>query len=129
MVADFATKYIRHDYKFDSIITDPPYGIREKAKKLGAKKQQTAQDDESLKDNNNQELNNNNFNCNLNDNNNEDIDNQNKKQEFSIRQHTKYMLGEIFNDLLIFAAIHLNYKSRLVFWLPVYLEFDRESIR
>ena len=128
MVADFATKYIRDDYKFDSIITDPPYGIREKAKKLGSKKQQTKNDESSKSEN--QELNNNDYNCNLNnDENDDDNDDENKKKEFSIRQHTKYMLGDIFNDLLMFAAIHLNYMSRLVFWLPVYLEIDRESIR
>jgi len=38
LVADFSTPYIKCGYKFDAIITDPPYGIREKAKKVGPKK-------------------------------------------------------------------------------------------
>ncbi len=38
LVADFSSPYIKAGYKFDAIITDPPYGIREKAKKVGQKK-------------------------------------------------------------------------------------------
>ena len=32
LVADFSTGYIRSDFKFDAIVTDPPYGIRGKPK-------------------------------------------------------------------------------------------------
>jgi tRNA (guanine10-N2)-methyltransferase len=38
LVADFSKKYIKENHKFDAIITDPPYGIRERAIKLGNKK-------------------------------------------------------------------------------------------
>lgn len=38
LVADFSKKYIKENQKFDAIITDPPYGIRERAIKLGNKK-------------------------------------------------------------------------------------------
>lgn len=41
MVADFSVKYIKEDFKFDCIITDPPYGIREKTKRVGPKKPNT----------------------------------------------------------------------------------------
>lgn len=44
LVADFSTPYIKHDFKFDAIITDPPYGIREKAKKVGNKKARLSTD-------------------------------------------------------------------------------------
>lgn len=38
LVADFSKEYIKENQKFDAIITDPPYGIRERAIKLGNKK-------------------------------------------------------------------------------------------
>lgn len=42
-------------------------------------------------------------------------------------QHIQYKLGDIFTDLLVFAAEHLDVGGNLVFWLPVYLEIDRSS--
>uniref|UniRef100_A0A1Y1KZH7 Uncharacterized protein n=4 Tax=Photinus pyralis TaxID=7054 RepID=A0A1Y1KZH7_PHOPY len=39
MVNDFATSFWRDDIRFDSIITDPPYGIREATEKVGIHKE------------------------------------------------------------------------------------------
>lgn len=39
LVQDFATNFWRDNLKFDSIITDPPYGIREAIEKIGTKKE------------------------------------------------------------------------------------------
>ncbi|KAK5650812.1 hypothetical protein RI129_001841 [Pyrocoelia pectoralis] len=39
LINDFATSFWRDDIKFDSIITDPPYGIREATEKVGIHKE------------------------------------------------------------------------------------------
>ena len=99
-------------------MTDPPYGIREKAKKVGSKDKQidreaTVQDesdknmicrDESV------------------------LPEQNCQFYWQSLKKTKYMLGEIFNDLINFAAKHLNENGRLTFWMPVFLEVDRSVL-
>jgi tRNA (guanine10-N2)-methyltransferase len=74
-------------------------GIREKAKKIGSKNNQPE----------------------------ENVTSSNKPVLVGIHlpQHTRYKLGEIFYDLLSFSAQHLSIGSRLVFWMPVYLEIDR----
>lgn len=38
LVNDFSTQFFRDDTRFDSIITDPPYGIREATEKVGIHK-------------------------------------------------------------------------------------------
>ncbi len=43
-------------------------------------------------------------------------------------QHTKYLLSDVFQDLLNFSAKHLIEGGRLVFWLPIYLE-ERQNMR
>ncbi|CAF1029949.1 unnamed protein product [Brachionus calyciflorus] len=103
LAADFSSKYIRDNFKFDAIITDPPYGIREKAKKLGSKKQTKTLE-----------------------NNDEIIVEDDKHGNFV--KHIKYNLGDIFYDLLDFASKHLVLEGRLVFWLPVYMEEDRNKL-
>ena len=113
--ADFSTAYLRADFLFDAIITDPPYGIREKAKKIGTKKQEqtaTADANESTS---------------LAESAPAAATSGSQSRHFAKR--TKYMLGQIFYDLLKFASLHLVTNGRLVFWLPVHLEIDRKSLR
>lgn len=115
-VADFSTKYLKDSFKYDAIITDPPYGIREKAKKIGNKnKEQTEMKDE----------------------NSNDIKLEDKKIEeksivdealFGVPQQVQYNLGEIFYDLLSFALDHLVDGGRLVYWLPIFLTRDRSKM-
>lgn len=99
----------------------PPYGIREKTKKTGSKKR----DNPRIDSNNNSDLT-------------DEEENEEKRAcpqslleaaeaTNRIPQRTKYMLGEIYNDLLTFAARHLSTGSRLVFWMPIYLENERRE--
>ncbi|CAH1975401.1 unnamed protein product [Acanthoscelides obtectus] len=39
LVNDFATPFWREDFRFDAVITDPPYGIREATERVGTKKE------------------------------------------------------------------------------------------
>lgn len=128
-MADFSTNYLRESILFDAIITDPPYGIREKAKKVGAKKNKSENDQarnnsSSFSDQENNEFNSNDI---LNESINDEISKKSNDPRYA--QKTKYNLGDIFNDLLSFASQHLIENGRLVYWLPVYLEIDRYTIR
>ena len=128
LVGDFSTSYLKDSILFDAIITDPPYGIREKAKKVGTKKSKRENDElkdsSSSSDQENNELN-------YVDIKNESLNDENSKKLNDPRyaQTTKYNLGDIFNDLLTFASQHLIEYGRLVYWLPIYLEIDRSTIR
>ena len=130
LIADFSTRYMRDSFKFDAIITDPPYGIREKAKKIGYKKKNANQQENENEDEEEIIENLLRRNCVIQkeevfmDKNSNHIGGDVKR----IPLHTKYMLGDIFHDLLSFASIHLNVCGRLVFWMPVYLEIDRTLI-
>ena len=117
LVADFSTKYFRSTFKFDAIITDPPYGIREKAKKIGNKNKSL---NDSTQDFENNEPNNNVI---------KQLRNDEESPTFHSPQKIKYFLGEIYNDLLTFALENLTPNGRLVYWLPIYLELDRSKIR
>jgi tRNA (guanine10-N2)-methyltransferase len=125
LIADFSTRYLNEKFKFEAIITDPPYGIREKAKKIGkksSKKNLTEGIKESKIDQNDLEVN---FETSLKL---DLVDNNSNNILKRIPQHTKYMLSEIFIDLVKFAAKHLVTSGRLVFWIPIYLEMDRNSM-
>lgn len=102
LAADFSSQYIKKNFIFDAIITDPPYGIREKAKKIGNKNSKINPEKGNEED-------------------------QNKSVHFV--QHIKYNLGDIYLDLLDFAADHLANEARLVYWLPIYLNVDRNNKR
>jgi tRNA G10 N-methylase Trm11 len=150
LIADFSTQYLRASFKFDAIVTDPPYGIREKAKKLGAKKKQQKQQDngvdhastgvEGVNDVRGELTGSDNESgSSVSDDDSEEgvlakestekVDkNSNTIVVNRFPQHTKYMLSDIFHDLLRFAVKHLEVGARLVFWLPVYLETDRFSL-
>ncbi len=117
-VADFSTDYLNESFKFDAIICDPPYGIREKAKKIGDK-DKTNDDDHDVLNKNEIEKDS------LNEKHSESVS---EKFNWLALKTTKYMLGEIFNDLLNFAGKHLKESGRLTFWMPVFLEADRNTL-
>lgn len=120
LVADFSRQYVRDDLEFDCIVTDPPYGIREKTKKVGPTNRggsptqlETSQEDVN------------------------DVTSSvmtttttNDGGKFVHTKKIKYNLGDIYYDLLEFAVKHLVDSGRLVFWLPVFLEeAERKSMR
>jgi tRNA (guanine10-N2)-methyltransferase len=116
LVADFSKQYLRDDFKFDSIITDPPYGIREKTKRLGSSKKKSPiqSDEEAIK-----------LNEHADDVKEIEINELAEEDLENLKIHptqTKYMLADIFHDLLVFSAKHLLWGGRLVYWLPIYLD-------
>lgn len=132
MVADFSTSYINDHIKFDCIISDPPYGIREKTKRLASvahkdhnheqsheshEQQPPAQEHENRDENDAQVG--------------EGHATKQPTHQFSPSyvKHSKYMLSDIFHDLLRFSSKHLSIGGRLVYWLPIYLELDRTQVR
>ena len=117
LVADFSQTYARKSFRFDAIVTDPPYGIREKTKRVGSKKAANKSSKTSSEDEKENEG---------------SADESQRKTSpgtFRIPQQTKYALGEIFNDLVRYAAFHLEDGARLVFWIPVFLDVDRQATR
>ncbi|KAJ3427718.1 tRNA (guanine(10)-n2)-methyltransferase [Anaeramoeba flamelloides] len=85
--------------KFDAIICDPPYGIREGSKQLGSKKTNEGQSKEikgSLK--------------------------------FRIPSKKQVGVGELIKYLILFASKSLNIGSRLCYWLPSRIGFKKENI-
>ncbi|KAK3579848.1 hypothetical protein CHS0354_015263 [Potamilus streckersoni] len=100
LVADASChKLWRPMIHFDAIITDPPYGIREGAKRVG----KDAEDEEksSLQD----------------------------EFPKRIPRLRDYHLSDIFLDLLDFSAKHLQMHGRLVYWLPVdRLDYKEENL-
>ncbi|XP_074656260.1 tRNA (guanine(10)-N(2))-methyltransferase TRMT11-like isoform X2 [Tubulanus polymorphus] len=90
MISD-ASKYhvYRDSLKFDAIVADPPYGIREPAMKLGSKTGniKTLTDEDKIN---------------------------------HVPSKKKYLMSDIFKDLLNFAAKHLKLGGRLVYWLPIH---------
>ncbi|OWF53424.1 tRNA (guanine(10)-N2)-methyltransferase homolog [Mizuhopecten yessoensis] len=85
----------RQQPMFDAIITDPPYGVREKAKKVG-----TGVEDVKLSDD---------------------------QKIGHVPHKVDYHLGQIFKDLLNFAAKFLHMGGRLVYWFPVYRRSYKEE--
>ena len=79
---------------FDAIVTDPPYGIREPAERVGTKRHENVErpDDWKVPE---------------------------EYLPFHIPQKIDYELGNIYTDLLEFASRHLALGGRLVFWIPV----------
>lgn len=116
-MADFSRPYVRDDFLFDAIITDPPYGIREKTKRV---KSQHTDNENDLNVANSAAVTS------------EDpVENAGETAFKCIHpKHSKYQLADIYYDLLDFAVRHLVDNGRLVFWLPVYLEeAERKSMR
>lgn len=93
LVFDLANNPLRGDsLKFSAIVTDPPYGIRAGAKKLGAA---------SPKDS-------------------KPIPFEYRAITYPTTQ--PYALEEMLQDLYEFACMHLIPQGRLVFWYPVDVE-------
>ncbi|XP_065349628.1 tRNA (guanine(10)-N2)-methyltransferase homolog [Cloeon dipterum] len=98
LVADFARPLWRPDVRFDAILTDPPYGVRESTFKVGSWR---GPDIKPIAE---------------------------KHLPHHIPAKVDYDLQELMRDLLDFAANHLCMGGRLVFWLPICREeYDEEK--
>ena len=93
---DFALSALQTRPMFDSIITDPPYGIREGARKVGKKKPDMIPKPVIWGDD----------------------------YHPHIPQRIKYGVDQILHDLFLFAANNLVIGGRLVFWFPVIFPQD-----
>lgn len=91
-VFDLAHSPLSFRLKFSAIVTDPPYGVRAGAKKLGAA---------SPKDSKPIPL---------------------EFRPITYPTTQPYKIDEMTRDLLNFAADHLLLKGRLIFWYPVEVE-------
>ncbi|ELU00834.1 hypothetical protein CAPTEDRAFT_194667 [Capitella teleta] len=93
-VADFTSYklWCTDQPRFDAIITDPPYGVREPSQKLGKHKQSKSQQDKETAETSA-------ANC--------------------YPTKTSYHLTNMLLDLLDFAARTLTLGGRLVFWMPI----------
>ncbi|KAF4517753.1 hypothetical protein B566_EDAN002958 [Ephemera danica] len=90
LVADAALPIWRPDLRFDAIITDPPYGIRESTERIGSWRGANI---EPIKE---------------------------AHIPTHIPSKVEYNLQHLLQDLLDFAARYLVVGGRLVFWLPIY---------
>lgn len=95
---DYSNQAFRHTPIFDAIITDPPYGIRAGAKKVGSKSKLTRKETGHTR---------------------------NPEDE---PQCIPYSVGEVLTDLLDFSARNLVKGGRLVFWLPSTRDFKESDI-
>jgi len=86
LVGDASRPVWSSKVRFDSIITDPPYGIRESTERIGTKKTEPIPEDLL-------------------------------SSHFPMK--LQYGLGDIYKDLLNFAAEKLVMNGRLVFWIPI----------
>lgn len=89
----------RSSTRFDAIVTDPPYGVRAGAKKLGRKGGARPLNAIRTFDGVPAHLGPNYFPPKIN-----------------------YEMPDVLADLLDFAAVHLHMHGRLVFWLPTAVE-------
>lgn len=100
MVSDISRQPMRPGFHVDSIITDPPYGIREAPEKIGVRKERptAAVEPSDSKPN-------------------------------RVRYPTKilYQMSDLLRDLLEFSVKHLRVGGRLVFYLPVTFSNDDQK--
>lgn len=89
MVADITRKSIRNQFKFDAIIADPPYGVREGLERIGAdrKKIERPQKDENVR--------------------------------IRYPRKTHCDINVLLTDLLLLSVNNLKLGGRLVYYLPV----------
>ncbi|CUS24859.1 LAQU0S20e01486g1_1 [Lachancea quebecensis] len=103
---DFTHNALRSDFLIDTILCDPPYGIRESIKVLGARDPERFAGKEDV-----------------------EIDG---KKAFLHRDYipTKkpYSLDALLDDLLQFASQRLPLNGRLAFWMPVANDENIETI-
>ncbi|RCK64389.1 tRNA (guanine(10)-N2)-methyltransferase [Candida viswanathii] len=96
MTMDFTHNTLRSDFQIDTIVCDPPYGVREGLRVLGAKNEEKAAGREN------------------------DIFNGEiayLRREF-IPPKKPYQLASLLEDLLQFASERLPIGGRLEFWMP-----------
>lgn len=97
---DYSSNHAFRDIPmFDAIITDPPYGIRAGAKKVGVKSDSLTRKETGHTRNPDDEP-----------------------------QCIPYSVGEVLTDLLDFSARNLVKGGRLVFWLPSTRDFKESDI-
>ncbi|KAJ1955224.1 hypothetical protein EC988_002000 [Linderina pennispora] len=106
LVFDICRNPWRKGAKFDAIVTDPPYGVRAGAKRLGRKDGTVAENSFKI------------------------IDGvENYKRENYYPPTVPYEMAEVITDLLNFAAENLVVGGRLVYWLPTVAdEYDPKDI-
>ncbi|XP_029509406.1 tRNA (guanine(10)-N2)-methyltransferase homolog isoform X2 [Oncorhynchus nerka] len=92
LVSDASKPIWRDGVLFDTIITDPPYGIRESTRRTGSQKDSV----NSVKPS------------------------EDYVGDSHVPVSMAYHLSDIFTDLLNFSAQHLVIGGRLVYWLPIY---------
>ncbi|CAL8108445.1 unnamed protein product [Orchesella dallaii] len=99
VVADASRPLWKDDFKFDAIITDPPYGIREPTEKIGTSRQSP---DYKIKE---------------------------EHLALHIPSKISYTLQDIFSDLLNYSSKKLNIGGRLVLWIPISrTEYDEDKL-
>lgn len=97
MAMDFTHNALRHSFLFDAIVCDPPYGVREGLKVLGAKDDEKFFGKETVM-----------------------IDGvaAHLRKDY-IPTKKPYEFNALLDDLLQFAAERLRPQGRLCFWMPV----------
>lgn len=96
LTMDFTHNAFRSDFKIDTIICDPPYGVREGLRVLGAKNEEKAAGRES-----------NIYNGSL----------AYLRRDF-VPPKRPYELSSLLDDLLQFSSERLVENGRLAFWMP-----------
>lgn len=96
MAMDFTHNAFRNDFYFDAIVCDPPYGVREGLKVLGARDEEKFLGKEQVM-----------------------IDGvaAHLRKDY-IPTKKPYELPALLDDLLEFSAKHLHPDGRLCFWMP-----------
>lgn len=96
LTMDFTNNAFRADFKIDTIVCDPPYGVREGLKVCGAKNEGKAIGRENVV-----------------------IDGQKAHLRREYMPSKKpYELSNLLDDLLTFSAWRLPVGGRLAFWMP-----------
>ncbi|CAK7893286.1 tRNA (guanine(10)-N2)-methyltransferase [[Candida] anglica] len=96
MTMDFTNNAFRSDFTIDTIVCDPPYGVREGLKVCGAKDPEKAAGRENVVI---------------------DGEKAHLRKDF-IQPKKPYELSNLLHDLLSFAAFRLPVGGRLAFWMP-----------
>eukprot|EP00128_Syssomonas_multiformis_P000835 Colp12_sorted_trinity150504_noHs@16832 len=97
LTIDMSQPPFRPTTLFDALLSDPPYGVREGARKVGIREGKALPGPEY------------------------------PKPENHIPMTMPYDLPEIMSDLLDFAAQHLHLHGRLAYWLPTFRPEYRDS--
>ena len=104
LAMDFTNNSLRRSFQVDSIVCDPPYGVREGLRVCGARNPERAAGKENLII---------------------DGEKAHLRRDF-IPPKKPYQLGELLHDLLQFAAERLPINGRLAFWMPTTNEDSQE---